>query len=289
MATYPTNTVANFKTRLPNSLEFDGQWEFAMTEIIYPRSWYNISKDDYYIDVAWGALGSGLRFAVPEGHYDDITELIEATGAAAKRKISNRIRRNADSGGGGEGNDVTDGKNDYNSFKDDHDDDDHDNAMTVVTVCGGVQFRLLRKTQRVYIKVAANVRVRLSLSLAQTLGFEQCDLRGGRTHASNSPADINRGLSTIFMYCDIARVSIVGDTKVPLIRTLNVEGQYGDIVQKVYNRPVYVPLQRTHFDTVEINIRTDTGKLVPFVGGKAIVTLHFRRCTNPYFLPLPSR
>ena len=54
-------------------------------------------------------------------------------------------------------------------------------------------------------------------------------------------------------------------------------------VHSVLNRILYVPLQKKHFDTVGINIMTDTGLLVPFLPGKSFVVLEFRRAVHPYF------
>jgi len=42
-------------------------------------------------------------------------------------------------------------------------------------------------------------------------------------------------------------------------------------------------MQKKHFDTVEINIMTDTGLPVPFLPGKSFVVLEFRRAVYPYF------
>jgi len=42
------------------------------------------------------------------------------------------------------------------------------------------------------------------------------------------------------------------------------------------NPPLFVPLQKKNFDTIEINIMTDTGQPVPFVGGKSVVVLEFK-------------
>jgi len=41
--------------------------------------------------------------------------------------------------------------------------------------------------------------------------------------------------------------------------------------------PLYVPLQKKHFDTVEINIMTDTGEPVHFAEGKSVIFLEFKR------------
>ena len=53
-------------------------------------------------------------------------------------------------------------------------------------------------------------------------------------------------------------------------------------VHKVFNPVHYVPLQK-NFDTIEINIMTDTGQPVPFLFGKSFVVLEFRRAVHPYF------
>src|SRR6218665_3364954 len=42
--------------------------------------------------------------------------------------------------------------------------------------------------------------------------------------------------------------------------------------------------KKKHFESIEIDIRTDTGKPIPFEYGKVIVTLHFRLRKIPYLL-----
>ena len=45
MKIYPNNTVAKYTTQLPTNIELDGEWEVALTEIIYNNKWGNISGD----------------------------------------------------------------------------------------------------------------------------------------------------------------------------------------------------------------------------------------------------
>jgi len=52
------------------------------------------------------------------------------------------------------------------------------------------------------------------------------------------------------------------------------------------NPPLYIPLQKKCFDTVEINLMTDTGLAVPFRNhsfGKSFVVLEFRPAAYKYF------
>ncbi len=89
--------------------------------------------------------------------------------------------------------------------------------------------------------------------------------------------DANRGLNLIYVYCDVAAHTVVGDTKTPLLRVCNVTGKHGDTVRHTYIQPYYVPVGRREFDTIEIAINNELGKPMPFEYGKSVVTLHFRR------------
>ena len=48
-------------------------------------------------------------------------------------------------------------------------------------------------------------------------------------------------------------------------------------MHQVLNPSVYVPVQKKHFDTIEINIMTDTGDVVPSVHGKSVAGLESKR------------
>lgn len=89
--------------------------------------------------------------------------------------------------------------------------------------------------------------------------------------------NVDRGMNLMYVYCDVASHSIVGDTKAPLLRVCNVTGKHKDIVRHTYFQPHYVPVGRDDFDTIEIAIYNELGKPMPFQYGKSVVTLHFRR------------
>ena len=75
----------------------------------------------------------------------------------------------------------------------------------------------------------------------------------------------------------------VGNIKAPLLRVVDAAGNFGDLIHILYSTPQYVPVSRKEFNTVEIDIRDDSGNSVLFDFGKVVVTLHFRRSRNPYF------
>ena len=52
METFPDNTLAHFKTSLPQPLDFtEGEWEVGLTEMLYPTFLENISKDEAFLDL----------------------------------------------------------------------------------------------------------------------------------------------------------------------------------------------------------------------------------------------
>ena len=82
---------------------------------------------------------------------------------------------------------------------------------------------------------------------------------------------MDQGFDTIYAYTDVVESRIVGDSLAPLLRALPVSGSQGATVSDRF----YVPVLYFHF--IEMDIRNDTGRRVPFEYGRVTVTLHFRR------------
>ena len=96
-----------------------------------------------------------------------------------------------------------------------------------------------------------------------------------------SVCDLQRGFYSLFVY-DIVEPVVVGDVRTPLLRVVNISGREGLTVSRIYQNVQYLPIQRKQFDTIEIDIRDDTGEKVAFERGKVIVVLHFRRRRPSY-------
>ena len=88
---------------------------------------------------------------------------------------------------------------------------------------------------------------------------------------------MDQGFDTIYVYTDVVESRIVGDSVEPLLRALPVGGSHGETVSDRFTNIHYVPLLYSHFKSIEIDIRDDTGRRVPFEYGRVTVTLHFRR------------
>jgi hypothetical protein len=144
----------------------------------------------------------------------------------------------------------------------------------------GAKFSFNRASGRISLnfRSTGSHTLRMSDDLKSFMGFEDLfDCEKSFRVVGERDFDANRGLNLMYVYCDVASHSIVGDTKTPLLRVCNVAGKHGEYVRHTYVQPHYVPVGRHEFDTIEIAIYNDAGKPMPFQYGKSVVTLHFRR------------
>ncbi|GFX86778.1 uncharacterized protein TNCV_1409751 [Trichonephila clavipes] len=67
-----------------------------------------------------------------------------------------------------------------------------------------------------------------------------------------------------------------GDTQAPLLRIVRTKGKDGETISQYYDRPQYLPLVRHSFQTIQSELRLNSGDFVPFERAKVIIVLHFR-------------
>lgn len=138
-------------------------------------------------------------------------------------------------------------------------------------------------SKKVSLDVNKGVTITLSESMKSMLGMDQRCLGEG-FHDAPFIIDVNQGFYSLYVYCDLVQPRVVGDSLVPLLRIVPVSGKTGQTLTKTYENIHYHLVQQKHFSTVEIDIKDDTDRLVPFESGKVIVTLHFRRRRSRHFM-----
>ena len=75
MNTIPDNKVNYYVTALSNRIELDGDWEVALSEILFQRTWYNIQEDECMLSIIMP--GTETDMFLPEGFYSDGYQLID--------------------------------------------------------------------------------------------------------------------------------------------------------------------------------------------------------------------
>jgi hypothetical protein len=129
---------------------------------------------------------------------------------------------------------------------------------------------------KINMKVKKNCEVIISPLLQFMLGFRQAIFPAGE-YASDWVADVKKGLHSLYVYCPLVEPRMVGDVQVPLLRIVPLEGRDGEMITRVFDPIQYCPLLQRRFQIVEIDIRDDTGSIVPFERGRVVVILHCRK------------
>src|SRR5436190_9450583 len=291
MKYYPNNTTSNFITHLSSEINVsDGaQWEVALVEAHYPNSFLTVGNDAiiyiYFennepVDTAAVADGMLSDSPPPSLPVDEITGESKKkptppppppppppSPSPKKTETISQIKN------------IKVPAGDYKNI------DDLLRTMNRDTeLLQYVTFSYDKATQMVEIYQSLNVsQVELCTSLALVLGFDpnETDLLTNRK--SIRPADIYAALpSHMYVYCDLAEPQLVGDTVAPLLKVVNIDTttsryKYGANKMVHFIDPHYVPLMRTKFESVEIDLRDDTGQRMPFYFGTTCMKLHFRR------------
>jgi len=232
MKVYEDNTAAKYTTKIPSTIDLSGDWEVALSEIIYPaRMLHTVDGNECSIRIfITGAPTTDITLACKV--YDNPTTL-----------------------------------------------------MKDLIALKGSYFRIIYDEKTGAVEMKCDNRfaaIAFSKTLARFLGFKQPALEFGKDYRGVVCMGINP--STMYVYCDPIEHVIVGDVRAPLLRTFGMEKSSNDVVHRNFPNLVYVPIQKKQFDTIDINIMTDTGEPMPFASGKSTVLLHFRRSSNPYFL-----
>lgn len=139
---------------------------------------------------------------------------------------------------------------------------------------GWFTFSYSKATKRVKINAAKGTSLHLE-NMGELLGFPKNTIVRGNMK-SEFAADAWSRFSFFYVYSDIVTPQIVGDVHAPLLRLVKVRGNEGEVISQYYDRPQYVPVIRSTFQTISFELRLNSGEFVPFSRGKVIIVLHFR-------------
>lgn len=240
---FPNNTLTNFKTHLQKPLRLEhGEWEVGLSEIQYPRSWMTLRS-----------LEETQIDILERKHWDPHKEDWDQD-----LTMTVYLHRGYYAG-----------------------------AADLVTelnkkLSGKATFQWIQEKRQVMAANAKGFVVRLSDTVTKLLGLPWRTFYTCHRTAGEPLVNIKRDLESLFVYCDLVEHQIVGDTMVPLLRIVPVRGKMGDYVTKTYENVHYVPASGGHVQTVEIDIRDDSGRPIPFESGRVIVVLHLRKVSQPY-------
>ena len=263
------NTNAAFRCPLAHSISLEGNWEVAMAEIQYPRSWYNLSYAFIKFSVFdWRdrSLTSTKLLEYRQNLENaNITSVEEAVAEVEKnmKLFWIELREEFFATVRKDGSEV-----DINWANTVAKRLEHANRNTGISFNG----------DRVELKIdgKAFVNVDFAPSLRYLLGFRTNNF-GVASHAPKLDGHIN----SLYIYTNIIAHQLVGDVKVPVLRVVPARGAHGEVVDIDYPNMHYVDVLSKDLDSIEIYIRGEDGRLIPFNDDrKVVVKLHFRKKRN---------
>ena len=116
--------------------------------------------------------------------------------------------------------------------------------------------------------------------LNDVLGYTErkFNAKYGVYHTAPLMVDLERGITNIYIYCDLCEHIRVGDTTAPLLRPIAFNAhKYGEMVHMNYVKPMYVPLNKSYINSIEITLCDTAGDVLGFVEGITTAVLHFKR------------
>lgn len=273
MKYYPENTVTHYITQLPKPLKLPGEWVVALTEIQFPRTFLHLDNVD--------GLSSTALPITSYSTGESITSKYKILPASLPEqepvKVSKTHRVSITSGLYSSLNALIDRINETEVFK------NHIRMEYNETIGGLVDIYRIPNSCIIGECLRPNL-IHLDDKLSRTLGYVPgtlMDIHDEPRFTGSYPASLSLALpDKLYVYTDICESYITGDVQTPLLRIIPVDNTnyiYGSIQTKSFSPPIYIPLLRTEFSTIEIDIRTDTGKPVPFHSGTLTATLHFKR------------
>jgi hypothetical protein len=317
MTDFPNNTLTNYVTRLAMPIELSEHWEVGLAEIIHPNEWeeeglpvdLGVADDgDYaltftlwvradfrmllvqYVSEGQTTLASNIdkpqtkSIGDEQWYGNEYVVKVPVLRPGASKTVEDVVRTVQ----------TVMGKIQKQLFQSNH---------------GAVQLRWTdiqspdEKTKVYFYRMRTsnqkslqggflNFELKRNSILARVLGFEG--------HANAEPLRVNastryvapslpdpghlektepRMLYALFVYCDVVRAQLLGDSHTKILRAVPVQHDRprSVTISQRFSNVYYCRMGKARFDTLEIDIRDDTGRPVPFRSGRVIVVLHFRK------------
>lgn len=243
MDLFPNNTLANFKIQIPTRLYLGQNYEVALVEIQYPLRWETFSDANSYAMKLRIRNANGIGFKTEtvriEGGY---YKSVEELLKIMNKTLSGYLQAN-----------------------------DHDRDAIVL--------RENKYKHRLHVACHDGFSIEFAPEFCYALGFEPDRIYSNPSNWSSREYDLAHGFYSLYVYCNIVEPQIVGDVYAPLLRTVAVKGNFGEHVIKTYGEPHYLKVNADEVRVIEINIKDDTGRTVPFMSGRVVCKLHFRQRT----------
>jgi hypothetical protein len=281
MNVFKNNTMSNFTTILTVPLRFDVPYEVALVEITYRHTWH-IPLGKLEIDLKANQEIETFEIELGDGEH------IEKFAQRLNSMVEERYLRNLYNERYKRGQAIAKGE----TFEDklgtlpyaSYDDPNPNNRQVDVVeeIRKTDQFKSIPRfalsNNRFLISNIGNAHLRFSGDIVKIINVTSQWIYG-KTHKHFSGELITHNpmlTQVIYVYTDIIQDQLIGDTYGKLLRAVVVDSEYMKTAWNRYDTPHYVKLNKTEINTIQIELRDDSGEQIKFKEGKVVVKLHFR-------------
>ncbi|KAL3082249.1 hypothetical protein niasHT_035779 [Heterodera trifolii] len=150
----------------------------------------------------------------------------------------------------------------------------------LIELVKGFRFYFTEQIGRFELKVFNGKISHITLTdqLAYVLGYEQ-EQEIRNEELAKYAVDLGGGVSHLCIYLNsgVIESMIVGNTFANLLHVIAVEGKSGSVVEKDFQSPLFHKIIAREVDVLDVEIRTLTGREVPFGFGQVVLTLQFKK------------
>ncbi|KAL3122281.1 hypothetical protein niasHT_010403 [Heterodera trifolii] len=150
----------------------------------------------------------------------------------------------------------------------------------LIELVKGFRFYFTEQIGRFELKVFNGKISHITLTdqLAYVLGYEQ-EQEIRNEELAKYAVDLGGGVSHLCIYLNsgVIESMIVGNTFANLLQVIAVEGKSGSVVEKDFQSPLFHKIIAKEVDVLDVEIRTLTGREVPFEFGQVVLTLQFKK------------
>ena len=250
MDVFNENTMASFRNQLSQPMHLQGEWQVALTSLSFTSNINNVNSGEIVVhknsmtNPNESSNRSGQLRKIRTGVYISWEDLVSEI---VRYMITQKLV-------------LTFGENEGLSFQDDE----------IPSILGFKGTPDPAHNGFVHIGYKTNFRNGTPNTLNRHFGI--------------FPVDITCGSQLIFVYLDIIEYQHLGDSSAPILKIIESERRLRNgslntvapIHHKTYTNLEYKRLLSNNIQSIKVELRSETGKLIPFTGiGKVVISLKF--------------
>lgn len=267
---YPDNTPSRFKARLPEPWLLDDTWEVALLQLKLPHTWNNVRVNQIAFefrepDGSGGQKTSALH--LPPGQYVTVQDVVEQLIKTVKAHSSQTVSATLNEKSGYYG-------------------------WTLPTDCSLVVSaqvaRLLGYLDFFSLRIPFYLKDNVHISQSDPTTHRPVKVSVTGDHTMPTRYDHNMwafvspySFQNVYMHCNLSRPVYMGSQMAKILLVYGVDTKK-DAVENISSpNPTFYPLSVFDFQEIEIDIRDNLDRPIPFERGTVTATLYFRRRALP--------